>query len=680
MEAPEAAPAQAEGAEPAPWAHLEAPARLLLQTLQAGPDGARRGLGVLRALSGRGGEPFGWDRVFEALCREEPVVEGPDCRLELKPLLLRLPPLCQRNLMSLLMAVWPSLPGSSLRPVLQILRQDPSPDPDPWLRALGEFLRRDLGVGVSTEGVSPLSKRCQRQLRGLCMQLGQGGRKLKLPQAPDPEGTEQEEDKDSQRPGKRRKEAEEEPASPEGERAPKRLRCLEKEEEESHEENRPEHASLESLANGGGASSIKNQPVLGAKPSEAGQSLEDAKGLPESLELPRAIQEQVPRLQQLLKTLGKGLEGLEGTPPVELQLLHECSPGQVDLVCAQLQLPQLSDTGLLQLCTWLLALSPDLSLSIATVLTRSLFLGRILSLTSSASRLLTTALTSFCTKYTYAVCRALLGPVLQAPGIGPAQTELLCCLTKDEALEPDMQALMLGSWSCPGRKKLSWCCSHSWSGSSKVSRDTLYEAVREVLHGNQRKRRKFLETVELQISLKNYDPQKDKRFSGTVRLKSTPRPKFSVCVLGDQQHCDEAKAVDIPHMDIEALKKLNKNKKLVKKLAKKYDAFLASESLIKQIPRILGPGLNKAGKFPSLLTHNENMVAKVDEVKSTIKFQMKKVLCLAVAVGHVKMTDDELVYNIHLAVNFLVSLLKKNWQNVRALYIKSTMGKPQRLY
>lgn len=50
------------------------------------------------------------------------------------------------------------------------------------------------------------------------------------------------------------------------------------------------------------------------------------------------------------------------------------------------------------------------------------------------------------------------------------------------------------------------------------------------------------------------------------RLKSTPRPKFSVCLLGDQQHCDEAKAVDIPHMDIEALKKLNKNKKLVKKL------------------------------------------------------------------------------------------------------------------
>ena len=117
--------------------------------------------------------------------------------------------------------------------------------------------------------------------------------------------------------------------------------------------------------------------------------------------------------------------------------------------------------------------------------------------------------------------------------------------------------------------------------SSQVSHDTLYEAVREVLHRNQRKRTKFLETVELQISLKSYDLQKDKPFSGTIRLKSTPRPKLSMCVLWDQQHCEEAKVVDIPHM---ALRKLNKSKELVKKLAKKYDAFLSSESLIKQIP------------------------------------------------------------------------------------------------
>merc|ERR1711992_502099 len=220
----------------------------------------------------------------------------------------------------------------------------------------------------------------------------------------------------------------------------------------------------------------------------------------------------------------------------------------------------------------------------------------------------------------------------------------------------------------------------NWSKMSKVSRETLYEAVEAVLKGSAEKKRNFKETVELQITLKNYDPQKDKRFSGTVKLPNVPRPNQKICIIGDAAHNDEAEAKSIPHMSADDLKKLNKDKKLVKKLAKKYDAFLASESLIKQIPRLLGPGLNKAGKFPALLTHNDNMEAMVIDLKSTIKFQMKKVLCLNVAVGHVGMDEDELVQNIHLAINFLVSLLKKHWQNVRSLYIKSTMGPAIRLY
>merc|ERR1712154_308095 len=117
---------------------------------------------------------------------------------------------------------------------------------------------------------------------------------------------------------------------------------------------------------------------------------------------------------------------------------------------------------------------------------------------------------------------------------------------------------------------------------SKVPKETLYECVQAVLSAATDKKRKFTETVDLQIGLKNYDPQKDK--------------------------------------------------KKVKKLAKSFDAFIASDTLIKQIPRLLGPGLNKAGKFPTLVTHNDDLRQKVDDLKATIKFQMKKVLCLSVAV------------------------------------------------
>ena len=96
-------------------------------------------------------------------------------------------------------------------------------------------------------------------------------------------------------------------------------------------------------------------------------------------------------------------------------------------------------------------------------------------------------------------------------------------------------------------------------------------------------------------------------------------------------------------------------KKKVKGLAKKYDAFLASDTLIKQIPRLLGPGLKKvgsniyeaiiagiivlyrvisilmqflAGRKVPLTGVSDNLNVKVLDLKSTIKFKMKKVVIL----------------------------------------------------
>lgn len=163
----------------------------------------------------------------------------------------------------------------------------------------------------------------------------------------------------------------------------------------------------------------------------------------------------------------------------------------------------------------------------------------------------------------------------------------------------------------------------------------------------------------MQISLRNYDPNKDKRFTGTFRLPVAPRPKLAVCVLGSEAHCAAARQMGVDAMSVDDLKKMNKNKKLVKKLAKKYDAFLASASLIKQIPRLLGPGLNRAGKFPAQVGPNDSLTDKVDEARAQVKFALKKVLCLSTAVANVAMTKEEITRNVTLSVNFLVSLLKK---------------------
>ena len=48
---------------------------------------------------------------------------------------------------------------------------------------------------------------------------------------------------------------------------------------------------------------------------------------------------------------------------------------------------------------------------------------------------------------------------------------------------------------------------------------------------------------------------------------------------------------------------------------------------------------------------------------------------MACAVGNVSMSDDELKTNIMMALNFLASLLKKGWHNLKSVNIKTTMGK-----
>ena len=100
---------------------------------------------------------------------------------------------------------------------------------------------------------------------------------------------------------------------------------------------------------------------------------------------------------------------------------------------------------------------------------------------------------------------------------------------------------------------------------SKVSTDHMRSCITKVLEGSTEKKREFMETIELQIGLKNYDPQKDKRFAGTIKLPHIPRPKLRICILGDAFHCEKAAGLGLDFKNADGLKAFNKNKKLIKK-------------------------------------------------------------------------------------------------------------------
>merc|ERR1712078_159688 len=150
-----------------------------------------------------------------------------------------------------------------------------------------------------------------------------------------------------------------------------------------------------------------------------------------------------------------------------------------------------------------------------------------------------------------------------------------------------------------------------------------------------------------------------------------------ICFIADEKHSDELKAqeVDVDVVNVEFLKKFNKDKKQIKKWAKKYSLLLATDTLVKKIPVVLGPVLNRIGMFPQPVTHNEPIEKKINDVKGSIKWQLKKVTNLNVAVGNETMGDEQLRQNIVMALNFLASLLKKQWHNLKAINIKMTMQK-----
>jgi large subunit ribosomal protein L10Ae len=209
----------------------------------------------------------------------------------------------------------------------------------------------------------------------------------------------------------------------------------------------------------------------------------------------------------------------------------------------------------------------------------------------------------------------------------------------------------------------------------------LREAIKDILHYSKEvKKRNFTETIELQVRLKGYNIAKDKRFVGQLKLPNIIRPNLRIGIIGDQVHCEQAKAIGVPSYDQTTLTNFNKEKKTIRYWAKRHHLFLASESVVKNLTKVLGPQFNKTGKFPAPIRTSDKVADAVDDARKTCKFRLKKSIAFGFPVANVGMTSDQVYTNVMMAGNYVVSLLKKQWQSVGALWLKSSMGKHHKIY
>merc|ERR1712048_1229111 len=158
---------------------------------------------------------------------------------------------------------------------------------------------------------------------------------------------------------------------------------------------------------------------------------------------------------------------------------------------------------------------------------------------------------------------------------------------------------------------------------SKINQEQLKKSI-EWIREN-RKQRNYVETVDLQIMLRDYNPDKEKRFNSSVVLPHQAKSTVKVCVIGNVKHLDMCKQ--------DGIKKFNKQGKPVKKWARTFDFLLVSDTLNKQVAAQVGKILSSVHKLPLLLTEGEKPADKIKELTYSCRWRMKKVPWLAQGVG-----------------------------------------------
>ena len=194
----------------------------------------------------------------------------------------------------------------------------------------------------------------------------------------------------------------------------------------------------------------------------------------------------------------------------------------------------------------------------------------------------------------------------------------------------------------------------------------------------------FLQTFELQVSFKNIDRVKETGFKSSTLLNYPFKDKsFSICLLASEKDAIKARELGINVLLKNDLAAIKGDKKACKKLACQYDCFLASISMIREIPPILRKNLAMKDKFPSTIIKSEELAEKIEEEKRKVnivlKVKPKASLNIGFACGKMNMNDNELAENAWKIIDEITKKTKKGWNNIAGIVVKSTMGKPVRI-
>ena len=189
------------------------------------------------------------------------------------------------------------------------------------------------------------------------------------------------------------------------------------------------------------------------------------------------------------------------------------------------------------------------------------------------------------------------------------------------------------------------------------------------------KQRKFLESVELAVNLKDIDLTNPKnRLQEEIILPNGRGKPIRVGVFASSEMAVKAKGLADLIIQPEEIETLASDKAKARKFARGGDFFLAEAPLMPTIGKRLGVVLGPRGKMPKPIPPGSDPKAAIEKLRSSVTVRTRDKKTFHLAIGTKDMSPEKLAENLDAVLKRLMTKLERGKNNIQSAYVKTTMG------
>lgn len=188
--------------------------------------------------------------------------------------------------------------------------------------------------------------------------------------------------------------------------------------------------------------------------------------------------------------------------------------------------------------------------------------------------------------------------------------------------------------------------------------------------------RNFTQSMDVIMNIKDLNVNKpENRFDEEVSLPNGRGKDVKIAVIADGELALQAKnaGADLV-ITKEELEELGKDRKKAKKLANEYEFFVAQADMMPLVGRFLGPVLGPRKKMPKPVPATINPEPILKKLRDTVKVRIKDQPVVHTVVGTEDMDDEKLAENIEAVLQTIDRKLEKGRNQLKSMYVKTTMG------